>query len=119
MEQHELLLFAVDCLDKLNIPYLITGSMASMAYGEPRFTNDIDIVADVRLDQVEAMKACFPEDDFYLETESMKKAIVRRQQFNIIHPSSGLKIDRTYLVSWADKLGLLEIWRSIENALSP
>jgi len=93
MEQHELLLFVVDCLDKLNIPYLITGSMASMAYGEPRFTNDIDIVADVRPDQVEAVKACFPEKDFYLETESMKKAIIRRQQFNVIHPSSGLKID--------------------------
>jgi hypothetical protein len=32
---------------------------------------------------------------------------------------SGSQIDRTYLVSWADKLGLLEIWRSIENTLSP
>ena len=186
MEQHELLLFVVDCLDKVNIPYLITGSMASMAYGEPRFTNDIDIVADVRPDQVEAVKACFPEKDFYLETESMKKAIIRRQQFNVIHPPSGLQIDviihrkdafdvsrfsrarqlhvsetrtanfaspedvilkkmeyyqqggsekhlrdiagmikisgsqidRTYLVSWAKKLGLLEIWRSIEDKLS-
>ena len=43
MEQHELLLYVVECLEKLKIRYLITGSIASMAYGEPRLTNDIDI----------------------------------------------------------------------------
>jgi hypothetical protein len=25
------------------VPYLVTGSMATIAYGEPRFTNDIDL----------------------------------------------------------------------------
>ena len=93
MEQHELLLFVVECLEKLNIPYLITGSVASMAYGEPRLTNDIDIVADIEMDQVQKMKDCFPDSDFYLEVESVKKAIRQKHQFNIIHPSSGLKID--------------------------
>lgn len=93
MEQHELLLYAVRCFEKLKIPYLITESIASIAYGEPRFTNDIDIVADVKLAHVDTFKSCFPEDEFYLETESIKDAIERRHQFNIIHPSSGLKID--------------------------
>ena len=93
MEQHELLLYLVECLEKLRIPYLITGSIASMAYGEPRFTNDIDIVADIALNQADAVKGCFPDSDFYLEIESLKKAIHQRHQFNIIHPSSGLKID--------------------------
>lgn len=93
MEQHELLLFLVNCLEKLKIPYLITGSIASMAYGEPRFTNDIDIVADLKHSQVDEFKSCFPETDFYLEVDSIKKALNRHQQFNIIHPSSGLKVD--------------------------
>jgi len=93
MEQHELLLYLVECLEKLKIPYLITGSIASMAYGEPRFTNDIDIVADIKPAQAEEFKSCFPENDFYLEVDSMKKALEHRQQFNIIHPSSGLKAD--------------------------
>jgi len=56
MEQHELLLYLVECLEKLRIPYLITGSIASMAYGEPRFTNDIDIVADIALNQADAVR---------------------------------------------------------------
>jgi hypothetical protein len=35
----------VNTFDKLGIPYLITGSVAAIIYGEPRMTNDIDIVA--------------------------------------------------------------------------
>ncbi len=93
MEQHELLLYVVECLEKLKIRYLITGSVAAMAYGEPRLTNDIDIVAEIDLNHAQRVKDCFPEVDFYLEIESIKKAIRQRHQFNIIHPSSGLKID--------------------------
>ncbi len=93
MEQYELLLFLVECLEKLKIPYLITGSIASMAYGEPRFTNDIDIVADIKLSNVDEFKSCFPENEFYLEVDSIKKALENLNQFNIIHPSSGLKVD--------------------------
>lgn len=93
MEQHELLLHVVNCYEQLKIPYLITGSIASIAYGEPRFTNDIDIVADIKTEQIDPLKKYFPDKDFYLEKESIKKAIVFRGQFNIIHPASGLKID--------------------------
>lgn len=93
MEQHELLMFVVECLEKLNIPYLVTGAIASIAYGEPRFTNDIDVVVDMRMDHVDAFKSFFPENEFYLDTDSMREAINRRHQFNIIHPASGLKVD--------------------------
>ncbi len=48
MGPYELLGNIVLILERLKIPYLVTGSMASMAYGEPRLTNDIDIVADWR-----------------------------------------------------------------------
>jgi len=93
MEQHELLLFVVGCFEKLKIPYLVTGGIASIAYGEPRFTNDIDVVVDMSLNHVDAFKSFFPEDTFYLDVDSMKKAIHRSHQFNIIHPGSGLKVD--------------------------
>ena len=33
--------------EHLHIPYLVTGSVAAMAYREPRLTNDIDVVADI------------------------------------------------------------------------
>jgi len=93
MDQNELLLFVVDCFEKLRIPYLVTGAIASIAYGEPRFTNDIDIVADMPPGHIQEFKSCFPENEFYLDVDSMKEAIKRRSQFNIIHPESGLKVD--------------------------
>ena len=31
-------------LERLGIPYFVTGSMAGILYGEPRLTHDVDIV---------------------------------------------------------------------------
>ncbi len=45
MGPFELLQKVAEAFEKLHIPYLVTGSVASMAYREPRLTNDIDIVA--------------------------------------------------------------------------
>ncbi len=47
MEADDLLRIAVEACDLLGITYLVTGSTASIAYGEPRFTNDIDILVDL------------------------------------------------------------------------
>ena len=48
MEPSELLRRFVAVLDRLGIRYLVAGSMATTIYGEPRFTNDIDVVVDLR-----------------------------------------------------------------------
>lgn len=93
MGPHDLLRIAVGVLERLRIPYLITGSVASMAYGEPRLTNDIDIVAEVKPVHIVALLAAFPRPDYYLDEEMMREALIRCGQFNIIHPGSGLKID--------------------------
>lgn len=93
MEPSELLRYLVRTLEELGSPYLVTGSTATIVYGEPRFTNDIDVVVDLRLDQVPALCAAFPSPEFYLSRNAAETAVRRRQQFNIIHPSSGLKID--------------------------
>ena len=46
MEQADLLRRAVEVLESQQVPYLVVGSFASMAYGEPRLTRDIDVVVD-------------------------------------------------------------------------
>jgi hypothetical protein len=93
MKIYELLKKVCQCFNQLNIPYLVTGSIASIAYGEARFTNDIDIVADIKKKHIRDILNCFPEEKFYLSEDSIKDAIVRKFQFNIIHPASGLKVD--------------------------
>jgi hypothetical protein len=93
MGPYELLQRLVEILDRLGIPYLVTGSVATMAYGEPRLTNDIDIVAAIEERHVPGLLAAFPPEEFYVSEEMIREAIRRRLQFNIIHPSSGLKVD--------------------------
>jgi len=48
VEQSELLKHLINSFESLDIRYFITGSIASIFYGEPRFTNDIDVVAEIK-----------------------------------------------------------------------
>ncbi len=109
MEPPELLQHIVECFETLNISYFITGAVASIAYGEPRLTNDIDVVADISERDVPRLKSCFPDDEFYFDEEAAEKAVRRRFQFNIIHPASGLKID--VMVSKKDEFDLSRFQR--------
>jgi len=93
MGPYELLGRIVEVLEGLKIPYLVTGSVAAMAYGEPRLTNDIDIVAAVEYSHIPGLLAGFPAEQFYISEESIREAIRCERQFNIIHPRSGLKVD--------------------------
>jgi len=43
MDQDDLLRLLVSALEHAGVCYLITGSTATLFYGEPRFTNDIDV----------------------------------------------------------------------------
>jgi hypothetical protein len=43
MQQVDLFLIFTGPLDFAQIPYMVSGSVASMVYGEPRLTNDVDI----------------------------------------------------------------------------
>jgi len=89
----ELLQKVVEAFERLQIQYLVTGAIASVAYGEPRLTNDIDIVAAIKEEHVSCLLEAFPSHDFYVSEEAMTNAIQHQGQFNIIHSSSGLKVD--------------------------
>ncbi len=93
MGPYELLQKAVEIFERLHIPYLVTGSVAAMAYGEPRLTNDIDIVAAIHEQHIAGLLEAFPANKFYISDEMIREAIRLHGQFNIIHPSSGLKLD--------------------------
>lgn len=93
MEQSELLRYVTTTLEKLGLRYFVTGSIATIFFGEPRFTNDIDIVVDLPPDRIRELCSAFPVGEFYLDEESVQRAIARHGQFNILHPAWGLKVD--------------------------
>lgn len=109
MEQGELLLYAVGVLEEQNVTYLLVGSMASGAYGEPRLTHDIDIVVDLALSQAPAICAAFPPPDYYVSLEAAREAVRNRRSFNVVHPTSGNKID--FLVARDDEWGRTQLAR--------
>ena len=72
---------------------MVGGSQASVYYGEPRLTRDVDVVAALRPQHVPAFVRGFPPAEFYIEPEAVSEAIASAGQFNIVHPGSGLKVD--------------------------
>lgn len=93
MTQAELLRYLVDVLESLRIDYMIVGSHASIYYGEPRFTQDVDVVVELTREGLSALLERFPSSEFYVSEEAARTALARRGQFNIIHGASGVKID--------------------------
>jgi hypothetical protein len=93
MLQDELLRSAVAALEQLDLRYFVTGSLATILYGEPRFTNDIDLVVAIDVQRVERLCQAFAAPEYYVSPESARAAIARHGQFNVLQPASGLKLD--------------------------
>jgi predicted nucleotidyltransferase len=93
VEQTELLKYASQSLQRLEIPHAVVGSYASSIWGEARFTQDIDIVVSLSAENVAQLCEAFPSPEFYLSQVAAREAVDRHSQFNVIHPTSGNKID--------------------------
>ena len=96
MLEHNLFRIFVSRLNKLSIPYIITGAVASIIYGEPRLTNDIDLVIDMNSDDVETFADSFPIEDFYCPPPEVIRLEIGRSQrghFNLIHHETGFRAD--------------------------
>jgi len=85
----------VDCLGRLNkaeITYMVTGSMASNYWGIPRSTHDLDFVLQLPSSAIPALTSAFA-NDFYLDVETIRTAYQPPHQFNALDHRSGLKVD--------------------------
>jgi hypothetical protein len=86
------LLAVADALDALGAPWAIGGSLASSAHGEPRSTNDIDLIAS--LDESAARRLTqLLGAQFYADPDAAADASRRRASFNVIDQRSFIKID--------------------------
>ena len=81
-------------LESENIPYMVVGSVASMVYGEPRLTHDMDLVVDILPEHAPKLETLFPLEEFYCPPiEVLNSEIIHRGEFNLIHQGTGIKID--------------------------
>jgi len=91
-EQIAVTLLVIDALEKLNVRYLIGGSLASALYGVPRATMDADLVADLRVEHAEALARALA-DAFYVDAEMIRDAVRQQRSFNVIHLETAFKVD--------------------------
>lgn len=78
--------------DALGIRYVVGGSFASSIYGIPRATQDVDLVADVRLAHADPITKALTEE-FYVDADMIRDAVRRRASFNVIHLPTMFKAD--------------------------
>lgn len=91
-EELEVLKQVAQGLEKAGISYMVTGSIAANFYSVPRMTRDIDIVIEIRKEDVSRLLENF-QKDFYIDRDSALEAIKIRGMFNILHNEYVLKID--------------------------
>jgi hypothetical protein len=92
MTEQELL---VDCLRRLNraeITYYLTGSMASNYWGIPRTTHDLDFVIQLPPSAVGKIVSAF-SPEYFIDEASVRAAYLPPHQFNAIDTRSALKVD--------------------------
>ncbi|HWA85334.1 MAG TPA: hypothetical protein VG710_03865 [Opitutus sp.] len=112
-------------LEAIGSPYMVTGATAAIIYGQPRVTNDLDVVLSLDDAGRMALLNAFPETEFYTPPEPVIRAEQARRQrghFNLIHHESGFKADiylagddplhawaleRRKRIRWSDRL---ELW---------
>lgn len=96
MEDPSLIALFVRPLNEQGISYLVTGGVASIVYGEPRFTRDIDLVVALRPDDAPKIASAFSSEQFYvppLEVLQTESARDEHGHFNISHHETGLRAD--------------------------
>jgi len=85
-------LIVADILESLGIEYHVGGSVASGIWGEIRYTQDINLVADVKVSQIDLLSDAF-SPRFYISKLAVSEAIAFGNSFNIIDNQTGWKVD--------------------------
>ncbi len=79
-------------LERADIAYMLTGSMAMNYYAQPRMTRDIDIVVALAPKDTETIVRLF-SPDYYVSFDAVSDSISHEALFNLIHQESVIKVD--------------------------
>lgn len=88
----EALIPFLQALDRLQIRYYVGGSVASSYYGAWRRTQDVDVILDVRPDQIRTLTKLLAQD-YLIDADTWIDAFRHSQPFNIFYQPTFTKID--------------------------
>ena len=95
IDPRKLLARVAEVLNRLRIPYLVTGGMAVFVWGRPRYTADIDIIVELGMVNADKLAGALRSlsEAGYIDENSIQRAILRNGEFNFIDGESGIKVD--------------------------
>lgn len=113
IDPRHLLVKVAEALEGLEIPYFITGGMAVLMWGRPRFTADIDILVEFKLTDVDKLEAALSAlgEAGYVDKDAMREALLREGEFNFIDGNTGVKVD--FWILKKDSFDVLRMKRKV------
>jgi len=96
MQEVNLYKIFIERFNRAEIKYMVTGSLASITYGEPRMTHDIGLVIKLDENKINDLVLLFPSKEFYLPPQEVIRIECKKESrghFNIIHFESGFRAD--------------------------
>ena len=107
MSLADLLASTIRALAAARIDYMLTGSLASTFYGEPRATRDIDVVIDPTPASLDRLVEVLLTDGLYVDPAAARTALRERGQFNAIAGEAKVDFivrkDRPFSISEFDR----------------
>lgn len=103
-------------VNREGIRYVLVGSFASSIHGMYRSTADIDILADIKTEQVHSLFQAL-QNSFYVDEHVMREAVAQGRSFNAIHFDSVFKVD--FFVAKSDDFALVQLDRRELRSISP
>ena len=82
-------------LKKTDKPFAFTGGLAAITYGDPRTTNDVDLIMEINpweKDYADTLENLFG-DDFFFSIEGCREAIEEQTMFQAIDKETMFKVD--------------------------
>lgn len=107
-EQSQVFGGVIDVLEAVDAIYAIWGGLAVVAFGEPRFTQDMDILLRGRSLSVAPFIRRLRAMHYYVDEQAVRSATIEGGFFNVIHQHYAIKVDfytpnESYLESMIDE----------------
>lgn len=102
-------------MERAHVPYFLGGSLASSLQGEPRSTNGIDFVVDLRAPQVQPLEDSVLRKLMWFRDGGETSTSQWRDIVQVLRVSAG-KLDASYLEEWAGGLGVVPLLAKAREA---
>ena len=105
----------IGILQAYQIRFHLTGGVTSIVYGEPRMTQDLDIVIDneALARQLHSFIKSLQDSDFLFDEAALRRAVDHKQMFQLLDSAEALKLDvypREMIPGELDRSDVIELF---------